>query len=304
MNFTYNNHLKYYIGDKLYGYRNDPCEKYSVEVGKIDHDHFKKSSWVNEQYRTADIIRKQYGKEFALMFSGGTDSEIVLRSFLKIGTKPRIFFIRFKNGFNHSDYLEALEISKSLNIKLETIDFDIIDFYQSGQAKEFSIELQCRQIAYLTIYYHIKNLQLPSVMGGEMLFQRNVSIKGGKWYYCFRENQDASAIRLSLKYNIPLVNEWFSYTPEMMLYYLNHPKINQLITDRYNYKISSVSTKNEILTEYFPEVKKREKTHGYENLLGFNMETFRQLISGYPKRLESSLDGIYINDLKNMLLKV
>lgn len=301
MNFTHNNHLKYTIGDRLYGYRETPYEKFIVNVGTIDHDYYKTSNWVNEQYRTADIISKEYGKEFALMFSGGTDSEIVLRSFLKIGVTPRIFFVRFANGYNHNDYLEALEVTDSLGVKLEVIDFDVIEFFNSGQAKEFSVELQCRQIAYLTIYYHIKNLQLPAVMGGEMLFQRKVNTQGSRWFYSFRENQDASAMRLSLKYNIPLVNEWFSYTPEMMLYYLEHPKIKWLLTERYNYKMASFSTKNEVLRQYMPDLFDRIKTHGFEHLLGFNNEVFYKLNKDYPKRLESSLDGIYVDELEKKL---
>lgn len=301
MNYTLNNHLKYYIDDRLYGFRETPYEKFTVDVGSVDKAYYKTSSWLKEQYRTADIISKEYGKEFALMFSGGTDSEIVLRSFLHIGVTPKIFFVKFSNGYNHQDYLEALEVTNSLGVKLEVLDFDVVDFFNSGQASEFSIELQCRQIAYLTIYHHIKKLQLPSIMGGEMLFQRKVNLEGSRWYYSIRENQDASAIRLSIKYNIPLVNEWFSYTPEMMLYYLEHSKIQWLLNERYNYKMASFSTKNEVLREYMPDLFDRVKTHGFEHLLGFNNEAYYKLNKGYHKRLESSLDGIYVDDLEKKL---
>lgn len=301
MNFTYNNHLKYHIGDRLYGFRETPYEKFTVDVGQVDHAYYKTSNWVNEQYRTADIISKEYGKEFALMFSGGTDSEIVLRTFLKIGVTPKIFFIRFANGYNHDDYLEALEVTDSLGVKLEVLDFDVVEFFNSGEASDFSVELQCRQIAYLSVYYHIKQLQLPAVMGGEMLFQRKATREGSRWHHSFRENQDASAMRLSIKYNVPLVNEWFSYTPEMMLYYLEHPTIQWLLKERYNYKMASFSTKNEVLRQYMPDLFNRTKTHGFEKLLGFNNETYYQLTRGYPKRLESSLDGIFVDELEKKL---
>ena len=68
------------------------------------------------------------------------------------------------------------------------------------------------------------------------MLRRHVDVSGSQWYYCFRENEDASAIRFSLKYNIPLVNEWFSYTPEMMGYYLEHSNIQRLINNKHNYK--------------------------------------------------------------------
>lgn len=302
INFTYNNHLKYTIDNRLYGIRNTPYEKFKVTVGSIDHEYYKKSSWLNEQYRTANLIADDYGSDFVVMFSGGTDSEIVLRAFKHVGIIPRSVFIKFKNDYNIEDLKIANNIARELDIKLEVMEFDVKDFYHSGQAYEFSESIQCRQIAYLTIYHHIHKLQCPAIMGGEMLLRRHVDKLGSKWYYCFRENEDASAMRFSLKYNIPLVNEWFSYTPEMMLYYLEEQGIEKLISTRYNYKISSVSSKNDILQNMMPEIIDKQKTHGYEKLMGFNGETYNALYKSHVKRLESSLDGIFIDELKNQLL--
>lgn len=301
MNFTLNNHLKYYINNNLYGFRESGIDKYRVEVGKIDYDYYKTSNWVQEQYRTADDVYKNLGKNLVVFFSGGTDSEIVLRTFKKIGLNPEVVFIKFKDSYNSQDLFFAEKIVKELNINLKIIDFDIIDFYKSGEAHQFASEIQCRQIAYLVVYYHIKKLQVPAVMGGEMMFQRKTSHNYAKWYYCFRENQDGSAMRFSKKYNIPLVNEWFSYTPEMMAYYLEHPKIKWLFEDRYNYKMASFSTKNEVLCNYLPELLYREKTHGYEELLAFNNETYISLHKSYVRRLEASLDGLYLEDLRKQL---
>jgi len=301
MNFTHNNHLTYTIGDRLFGHRETPYETYKVNVGQIDHAYYKTSNWLQEQYRTADIIYKEFGKDLVVLFSGGTDSEIVLRSFLKIGITPRCCFINFIGDYNIEDRIVAEKTCHDLNVKLEVLDFDILDYYNSGQAHEFAGNIQCRQIAYLTVYHWINKLQAPSVMGGEMFLRRHTDVTGGKWYYVIRENEDGSAMRFTLKYNVPLVNEWFSYTPEMMGYYLEHPKIHQLITDRFNYKLASVSSKNAILKSLMPDIVDKVKTHGYEKLMGFNGETYRELYLTHPRRLESSLDGIFIDDLKFQL---
>ena len=300
-NFTLSNHLRYTIGDRLYGHRETSYEKYRVTCGAIDRDYYKTSNWVNEQYRTADAIYQEFGRDLVVMFSGGTDSEIVLRAFKKIGVTPRAVFVKFKNDYNIADLYMAEKIARDMNIKIEVVEFDVKDFYHSGQAWDFAGEIQCRQMAYLTVYHHIRKLQMPAVMGGEMLLKRHVERTGSRWYYCIRENEDGSAMRFSLKYNIPLVNEWFSYTPEMMAYYLEHPKIKWLITERYNYKMGSVSSKNSILHQYMPELLEKRKTHGYERLLGFNGETYSALYESQVKRLESSLDGIFIEDLKIQL---
>lgn len=301
MNFTYNNHLKYYINDILYGHRTSIFDKFKVSVGPIDPEYYKSSNWLNEQLRTADILHKQYGKDLTVMFSGGTDSEIVLRAFKKIGIMPNIFFIRFKNHYNDCDYQVAREITDSLGFKLNVINFDVIKFYGDGEAWDLASKIQCRQIAYLTVYKVISEISCPSIMGGEMLLRRHTDTNGSKWYYCFRENEDASAIRFSNMYNIPLINEWFSYTPEMIAYHLQNPDIISLLTNRFNYKISSVSTKNSILKKYMPEILDKIKTHGYEKLMGFNGETYDVLYKSHVKKFEFSLDGIFVDELAKQL---
>jgi hypothetical protein len=301
MNYTLDNHLSYTIGGRFFGHRETPYEKFCISVGKIDHDYYRTSSWLNEQFRTADILHREYGNELTVLFSGGTDSEIVLRAFVDIGVKPDTVFIKFKNDYNLDDYLVAERICRELGVTLRTIDFDVKEFYYSGQAKEFAQRVQCSQIAYLIVYHNFMRLQRPCIMGGELLFRRNIHSKISQWYYCWRENEDCASIRASQLCQIPLVNEWFSYTPEMMGYYLDNCKIQTLFSDRYNYKLASVSSKNAILEEYMPSILKKEKTHGYEKILGFNIEAAHKLRTEYCAKLEPSLDGIFVDELRTRL---
>lgn len=301
MNFTYNNHLKYTIDNVLWGHRTNSIQKFQVTVGSIDSDHYRHSNYLSELHRTADLVYRDYGRDFALFLSGGTDSEIVLRNFLDIGITPRCFIIKFTDDYNLSDVNEALNLTKELNVTLNVINFDVKDFVYSGEAGEFGRNIQCTQVTYLTVYKSILNIGLPAVMGGEVLLKRNINTEPSIWYYCLRENEDCSAMRFSIKYQLPLVNEWFSYTPELMLYYLEHSLINALVTTKYNYKLTSVSSKNEILQSLVPNIRYRKKTHGFENLLGFNFECYRLLTSQQILRLENSLDGIEFNKCIAML---
>ena len=301
MNFTHKNHLTYTIGNKLYGHRENSFEKFKVNVGVIDQAHYNQSNYYNELRRTADLIYTDLGKDFALFLSGGTDSEIVARNFLDIGIKPICYTIKFKDDYNASDVNEAIDLAKELNLPLHIIDFDVKDFLYSGEASEFGKNIQCTQITYLMVYHSIMKIGSPAVMGGELVLKRDISTNPSTWFYNFRENEDASAMRFSLKYNIPLVNEYFSYTPEMMLYYLEDVDIQQLVTNKYNYKLTSVSSKNAILKKLVPEIRVRKKTHGFEKLLGFNFEAYRQLTGEQLLRLEPSLDGIEYKQICNML---
>ena len=292
INFTHNNHLKYSISDREFGYRESSMEKYKLTLGSIDPERFATSNYIEELHRTAGIVSAEFGKDLVVFLSGGTDSEIVLRNFLAIGHRPKCATIRFKNGYNADDVFYATELASKLGVELEYIDFDIKDFLYSGEAAEFGNTIQCSQITYLMVYKSILKLGVPAVMGGEVLLTRKVSLIKSFWYYTIRENEDCSAMRFSNKYNIPLVNEWFSYTPELLLYYLLDTGIQQLVTDYDNRKLTSVSSKNSILTRLYPGLEHRKKTHGFENLLAFNYEAYQSLASGQIKRLESCIDGI------------
>jgi hypothetical protein len=299
MNFTLNNHLKYTIGDREYGWRENGIEKFQVTVGAVDLQHYQRTNWLLEQFRTADTVYKEFGKDLVVMFSGGTDSEIVLRAFKTIGVQPRVVFMKFANDYNASDLEQARVAVADIGFDLEVIEFDVEDFYLSGEAAEFAGQIQCRQIAYLAVYNIIRRLQAPAVMGGELMLRRHVTpgAPRSNWYYTFRENEDASAMRFSNMYNLPLVNEWFSYTPEMMGHYMQQRLTQWLISNRFNGKISSVSTKNILLKQLMPSLVEKVKTHGYEKLMGFNRETYQSLYLTHPRRYESSLDGILIEDL-------
>jgi len=238
----------------------------------------------------------EFGKDLVVFVSGGTDSEIVLRNFLAVGHRPRCVTIRFKNDYNATDVMEAQALCAELDVPLEFIDFDVKDFYYSGEATEFGKSIQCTQVTYLMVYKSILDLGLPAVMGGETLLTRKVEADKSYWYYTLRENEDASAMRFSNKYNVPLVNEWFAYTPEVLLYYLEYPDIKQLVTTKYNYKLTSVSSKNAILAKLYPNIREKKKTHGFENLLAFNNEAYNDIASHQIKRLEASLDGVRYRD--------
>ena len=110
-NFTLNNHLKYSIGGKDYGYRENSQEKFLVEVGAVDPNQYKTSSYEKELQRTADSVYQEFGNDLVVFLSGGTDSEIVVNNFVSIGIKPKCVAIKFKDDYNiadiHNSYREC-----------------------------------------------------------------------------------------------------------------------------------------------------------------------------------------------------
>jgi hypothetical protein len=290
--FTYQNHLKYSIGGRPFGYRETVIDKFEVTLGAVDPDQYRISSFENELNRTADLVQQEFGNDLILFLSGGTDSEIVLRNFLHNGFKPRCAVIKLENNFNIGEVQEAKAIATELDVKLDVLDFNVRDFFFSGEATEFGELIQSTQLTYIMVYKNILKLGAPAVMGGEAGVTRQVNENGSFWYYAFRENEDASAMRFSNKFNIPLVNEWFSYTPELLLYYLESEGIKKLVTEKNNYKLTAASSKNQILETMYSKFRKKEKKHGFESLLAFNGQAYEDIGINQVRRLEYSLDGV------------
>jgi len=304
VNYTHRNHLIYSIGGRDFGFRENSIEPFCVNVGSIDHNRYTRSNYADELRRTARLLYTDLGKDLVLFLSGGTDSEICARNFVEIGKKPDCIMIRFKDDYNLPDVIEAVAICDELGLKLTFIDFDVKDFFYSGKAASISEQIQCTQLTYLMVYSCILDIGRAAIMGGEALLSNNISKDSSSWYYTFRENEDASAMRFSEKFKIPFVNEYFSYTPELLLYYLENTDIQALTSDIKNYKLTSVSSKNQILKTLYPNIRAKKKTHGFEELLGFNYEAYKALEQTQIKRLEPSLDGIDIDTIINIQLMV
>ena len=62
-NFTCNNHLRYTIGGRPFGFRENGAEKYEVSLGKIDKDHYRKNNYRSELIRITDMVYKDFGKD-------------------------------------------------------------------------------------------------------------------------------------------------------------------------------------------------------------------------------------------------
>lgn len=300
IHFTHNNHLKYFINDKLYAERNSIFDRYKVEVGKVDKQHFNTTTFNKELIRIAELVFTELGKDFVIYFSGGTDSEIVVRSFLQLNLKPKLVMIKYNNNYNLEDIKYADKLAKQLDLKLEFYDFHLENFMASGEADSIAKDVQCSQIVFCALYYVINKLGLPAVMGGSMPFLKNVRNTPSNWYYCYRENEEGSAIRFSLKYKIPLIYEWFSYTPEIMALYLQH-KLTSHVLYNQNYKLTFEYYKNEILCDLVPGLELRQKKTGFEKIVPMNIEYYKILNKEFPSNLTGDLDGIEVLNLKKML---
>ena len=307
---SYNNHVKFYVDDILYGNSNDPTRKFRVEFGKVDKDLYQRSNFNEELQRVADLQYSIFGKDLIIFLSGGLDSEIVVRSYVAIGLKPKCIIMRFTNFMkpgiieNLIEVNAAIETANNIGIDYEFFDFDVLKFYVSGEAKEMAIKYTCYLFPML-VYYKVSTLiaSNPCIFCGEILLEKHKDIhQSSVWHYRFQETLEAATHRVSQDTGIPIVMEWFTYTPELMLYFLESPQIINLVAQR-SYKVASTPFKNYILKTLVPSIKdsNKQKTWGYENLTNMVTEANWQFTSVMPFRIDPTDYGTKYYDVIAML---
>lgn len=311
---SYNNHVKFYVDDALYGNSSDPARKFRVEFGNIDKDHYQRSNFNEELKRVADLQYNIFGKDLILFLSGGLDSEIVLRSYLNIGIKPKCVIIRFTNRLkpgvieNVAEVNDAVKTANDLNVDYKFFDFDVLNFYLSGEAKEMAIKYNCYLFAML-VYYKVSTLlaTFPCIFCGEILLEKQLekhydTSNNPVWHYRFQETLEAATHRVSQDIGIPIIMEWYTYTPELMLYFLESPLIVNLVNQR-SYRVSSTPMKNDVLKTLVPAIRDstKIKTWGYENLTNMVIEANWQFTSVLPFRIDKTDYGTRYQDVIAML---
>jgi hypothetical protein len=230
-----------------------------------------------------NAIYNHHSKGIAVFYSGGIDSEIMLRA-LKTACKAvhyplQAITLEFPNKLNIGDVTTAVETCKAIKIPHEVVHHNVEEFAASDMFKTMSSLHSCSQIAYLSVMRYAPWFDAYTVcLGGEILFQKHWDNFGRnpQWYYVYREDEDAMTYRFSMYHDIPVINEFMTYTPGLFFSWFNHPRVQDLFHgESGRYKLSMISSKNSILNEcYFKplgiEPSAKVKHHGYEQLMAFN----------------------------------
>jgi len=234
----------------------------------------------------------------SILFSGGIDSEIVLRAYVDIGANPDIYIIRYEDDINIIDVSYAIAISTSLNLKYHLIDFNLKKFYEND-AETISDHSQIdfpRALPQLKFMDYVEGL--PIFCSSDPSWYRthnNYSIPGD-WISVCHEH-DIGWSKYVRYIDRPAIGEWFKWTPGLVLSYIELDWFKKLINDEYYNKLGVNSTKILGYREAYPDLIFRQKLTG--------METIGPLIQEFESFLEVKNKGfLYRNKVRRTLADI
>lgn len=267
---TENNHLHYWFNsDRSQIWRHSNFDTTAMSVGGCLRPPM---SLRAELIRNARSIYRNY-PDLTLFMSGGLDSEMALRSFMSAGIIPKLATIRFPNDNNMYDIGPMIRMVEQLKLKITVIDFDPNKFVQSGEYKDVGLRYQAYTLYQQMLLRVAEDYAAPMITIDEVEVEKNPSIDfdtgkvTNEWIFLKKEDQDGVWRRFNDKTGIPALNNFYTYSPETILAFLQNPTVDDLINDRMQGKLGWTSSKMKIYSSLGYEFRKRPKWHGIENYI-------------------------------------
>ena len=271
--------------ERPFGFRRSPQDTWFVRYGRCQRPP---GSFREECLRTARRIAELNqiplstplahrgalqgsGKDLHVMFSGGADSEVALRSFREAGIPVRAAILRFNNDLNLHDIAWAVNTCESLEVPYDFYDLDLLKFWQQD-AIAYAEATTCLSPQLLPTMWLADQIPGYCIMGsGEnYIVKRRPHIPESDDYHLslwdlYEKEKIASWYRHFIVRGRDACPGFFQFTPEIMLAWLFDPQAQALWKDQCFRRLDSMSSKLAIYQTHFG-IQARPKYTGYERV--------------------------------------
>lgn len=200
-----------------------------------------------------------------VFFSGGVDSELILRSYINIGSNPLVYIVRYEDDINLYDVSYAVTVCSVLGVDYKIVDFNLKKFYENDAlqiARESQID-RPRMLPHLKFTESADGLII--VGHSDMAWYRpsddySVSVP----WLCYDFEHDIGCDKYTIMHNRSAIYQWWKWTPGLILSYTRLNWFRTLINDGYYGKRGIDSTKIIGFREVYPDLIERKKKTGFE----------------------------------------
>lgn len=216
----------------------------------------------------------------SVLFSGGADSELMLRSYIEIGANPAVYIFRYEKDYNLYDVSYAVTICSMLNVDYKIIDFNLEKFYENDAEKisELAQIDRPRALPYCKFFELVDGLPLLGASDLTLMRLDDNYNKQGEWIVRCWEH-DIGWSKFIKAINRPAVAEWFKWTPGLVGAFLETSWCKRLVNDGYYGKLGTNSTKLIGYREAYPMLIDRVKKTGFEKLNDSVITEFENFLS-------------------------
>jgi hypothetical protein len=222
-------------------------------------------SYYEELSDNAKRIRDMFTGELDLLFSGGIDSEVVLRIYRDLKIPINVYIFKYENEYNQYEFNRAIKICESIGVSYKVIDFNVQKFFEND-AYDVWKKVHCRGSGWLPLMKMLEYLDGTPIIGsGDPYWVRTSRDWSTTHQWKFEIDEGAKAWTAYCRsINRPVVSDWYEHSPELLIAHTNLPLIQDLINDRLPGKLSSFSSKSVVHQQIWSDVEIRQKMIGFE----------------------------------------
>lgn len=215
----------------------------------------------------ASTLDHYAGLKPCIFFSGGVDSELILRSYVNIGANPEVYIVRYENNLNIYDVSFAVVVCEQLGVKYKIVDFNLLSFYENDAE-------QISEIAQIDRPRMLPHLKFTDCADGLIIVgHSDIAWQRPHDDYSVKTEWDAIDFEHDLgcdKYNMAVgrqaIYQWWKWTPGLVLSYIRLEWFQNLINDMIPGKLGINSSKIIGFREAYPDLIDRKKMTGFEKI--------------------------------------
>lgn len=227
-------------------------------------------------------ILAEKNNKLVVQYSGGLDSEIIIREAIKNNIDVIPYTLRFINDLNDHEIYYCKLLESELGIKINYIDIDIMSWFYDQEfyhgycyyIEEYNLWHPAAPQAWWLreVISEIEgNCCVINGSGDTPLTRRPHKFTPADWQWCVSFNLDGHWKRLWYSEQFypcdaPL---FYMYTPEIQHSYITHDLFRHCVTPG-SFKLGPSSTRHQLYQTLYPEITPRTKYTGYEKLWEVN----------------------------------
>lgn len=273
---TKNNHFVYWYDDKPFSFRTHERQLFKTTHAPVQR-HPKDWRW--ECINCAKEVREHYSGQISVLFSGGMDSEVVVRSFAAAGIDINVVIMEYEGGLNSHDTEYAHLTCQDLGIKPQILRLDLLKFWEQDIFKYSDpVKVVSPQLA--TIIWGIDQIDGTVVLGAGEGFVRRP--EGKNTFYEMESEIAYSLYRWFVHTHREGVPAFFQFNSEVMLSFMLDKNVLAFIRDAKKRRLLSTSkVKHELYSKHF-DLRFREPLNGFEKVKEQDLELRNEMQKRYP----------------------
>jgi len=271
--YTHNNQFRFGYDGEWFNLPEDRHQEFQIAYGQ---SQWRPKSLAQECRVAAKLIaNNSLGLLPNIGFSGGVDSEVVVRIFMEEQIPFKITILKFANDLNLHDISFAIAYCERQGLEYELVYLDIEAFLDSNELLAIADRTKCISPQICTLIWLLEYMdELPVFGFGGFGMAKTIpgdyipgvsEYPSTEWTVIENERQLAP-YRHCIQTGKAAIPGFYRYTPALFRATLDNQMIRDLVANKIPGKLCTTTSKCKILQNWFPDIQMRPKFNGFERV--------------------------------------